>query len=60
MLTTSQIIEITKWIQSWKATYKENPTFLECITWLEWKYKNKNFNKNDKEIILDVLKNNQN
>ena len=38
MLNTEEAYALSKWIQNWKNTYKENPNLNECITWFEWKY----------------------
>ena len=56
MLNTNEAYALTKWIQKWKNTYKENPKLNECITWFEWKYKDKELSPSDKSSISAILK----
>jgi len=55
MLTTEKIISLTKWINNWKKTYGEKPTLEECITWLEWKFRDSSISQSEKETILEVI-----
>ena len=56
MLNTNEANELTKWIQNWKNTYKENPKLNECITWFEWKYEDRELSQSDKKSISTILK----
>ena len=56
MLNTDEAKALAKWIQNWKNTYKENPKLNECITWFEWKYKDKELSPIDKSSISTILK----
>ena len=57
MLNTDEANSLGKWIQNWKKTYGENPKINECITWFEWKYKDKkNLSSVDKDSIATILK----
>ena len=58
MLNTDEAKALTKWIQNWKNTYKENPKLNECITWFEWKYEDKELSLSDKISISMILKHN--
>ena len=55
MLSAEEAHSLAKWIQNWKKTYRENPKINECITWSEWKYKNKQLSKSDKNSIKTIL-----
>ena len=55
MLSTEEAHSLAKWIQNWKKTYRENPKINECITWFEWKYKDKQLSKRDKNSIETIL-----
>ncbi len=59
MLTTEKIIFLTKWINNWKRTYGEDPTLEECITCLEWKFKDSSISQKEKESILEVISHNK-
>ena len=56
MLNADEANELTKWIQNWKKTYKENPNPNECITWFKWKYEVSELSSSDKSSILTILK----
>ena len=56
MLNTDEANGLAKWIQNWKKTYKENPKLNECITWFEWKYKDRELISNEKDSIATILK----
>ena len=56
MINTDQANELAKWIQNWKNTYKENPKLNECITWFEWRYKDKNLSIGEKNSIETILR----
>jgi len=56
MLNTDEANALAKWIQTWKKTYQENPQLNECITWFEWKYKDKELSQSDKISISLILK----
>ena len=56
MLNTDEALTLAKWILNWKKTYKENPKLNECITWLEWKYKDKEISLSDKSSIATILR----
>ncbi len=55
MLSAEEAQSLAKWIQDWKKTYRENPKINECITWFEWKYKDKQLSKSDKNSIETIL-----
>ena len=56
MLNTDEANGLAKWIQNWKKTYKENPKLNECITWFEWKYKDRKLTSSDKISIATILR----
>ena len=56
MLKTDEAHALAKLIQNWKKTYKENPNLNECITWFEWKYKDKELSSSDKSSIATILR----
>ena len=56
MINTDEAHALTKWIQNWKKTYKENPKLNECITWFEWKYEDKELSPRDKSSIATILR----
>ena len=56
MLNTDEANGLAKWIQNWKKTYKENPKLNECITWIEWKYKDREITLSDKSSIATILR----
>ena len=56
MINTEEAYALAKWIQNWKITYKENPNLNECITWFEWKYKDKELSSSDKISISTILR----
>ena len=39
-----------------EKTYKENPKLNECITWFEWKYKDRELTSSDKSLIATILR----
>ena len=39
-----------------EKTYKENPKLNECITWFEWKYKDRELTSSDKSSIATILR----
>ena len=51
MLSAEEAHSLAKWIQNWKKTYRENPKINECITWFEWKYKDKQLSKRDRILL---------
>ena len=55
MISIDKAHELTKWIQNWKKTYKENPNLNECITWFEWKYAEKDLSEKEKSSIATIL-----
>ena len=55
MLTTEKVIALTTWIKNWKKTYGEKPTLEECITWLEWNFKDPSLSESTKKSIQEVL-----
>ena len=55
MLNISEANSLAKWIQSWKKTYRENPKINECITWFEWKFRERILSQSDKNSILTIL-----
>tara|TARA_Y100000589_G_scaffold332293_1_gene391263 strand:+ start:2114 stop:2296 length:183 start_codon:yes stop_codon:yes gene_type:complete len=55
MLSTEKVIALTKWIKNWKNTYGESPTLEECITWLEWNFKDSIVSQSEKNSIIEVL-----
>ena len=56
MLNTDEANGLAKWIQNWNKTYKQNPKLNECITWLEWKYEDKELTLSDKSSIATILR----
>ena len=56
MLNIDEANGLAKWIQNWKKTYKENPKLNECITWFEWKYKDRGLTSSDKSSIASILR----
>ena len=56
MLNTEEANGLANWIQNWKKTYKENPKLNECITWFEWKYKDRELSSSDKSSIATILR----
>tara|TARA_B100000579_G_scaffold413327_1_gene405867 strand:+ start:450 stop:635 length:186 start_codon:yes stop_codon:yes gene_type:complete len=56
MLGKDEAHSLAKWIQDWKKTYRENPKINECITWFEWKYKDKKLSLSDKNFIATILR----
>ncbi|WP_288262876.1 hypothetical protein [uncultured Prochlorococcus sp.] len=56
MLNSEEAYALAKWIQNWKKTYKENPKLNECITWFEWRYKDKKISESEKSSIETILK----
>ena len=56
MINTDEAHALSKWIQNWKKTYKENPKLNECITWFEWKYEDKKLSHSDKSSIAIILR----
>ena len=58
MLSTENFIALSKWIKHWTETYGEKPTLNECTTWLNWHFKYSSISQKEKNLIKEMLSNN--
>ena len=56
MINNDEALALNKWINEWKKTYGENPTFEECLSWINWKFERSFVSNSDLESIKVVLK----
>ena len=55
MLTTKITFALADWIREWRKCRDKNPSFDECVKFVEWKLKNYKLSDSDKRIIESIL-----
>jgi len=55
MLNTKITYALSDWIIEWKKCRGENPSYEDCIKFVEWKLEDYNLSDSDKRIIETIL-----
>ena len=55
MLTTKVTYALADWIREWRKCRNENPSFENCIKFVEWKIENYKLKDSDITIIESIL-----
>jgi len=55
MLSEDEKIALKRWIRNWKKTYGENPSQVECLTWMEWQSNGIRLSETKKKLIIKLL-----
>ena len=55
MLTTKITFSLADWIREWRNCRDNNPSFDECVKFVEWKLEDYKLSDNDKRIIESIL-----